>query len=219
MARARAGLGRLTGRLRNGFQVADELWRRGAGLARPGEVACRAGCFGCCVGLFEISLPEAILVRAGLAALPEEQRREVEARARRVVDRTATAFPGDPRSGVLDPERSEEADDRYFDLASDAACPMLELPSGRCRIYADRPITCRTYGLAWKRQEELVHPACPLNFVADPDRQLVTGIDVEPLSHGDALLSAAALEAGLPSGAETTVAHAVTGSAFSKLKI
>lgn len=214
MGGSRGGPERLSDRLRRGFRIADALWQRGAEAARPGELACRTGCFGCCVGLFEISLPEAVLVRAGLATLSENERLDVQARAARIVARTGASFPGDPVSGVLDPERTDEADERYFDLASDVACPMLELPSGRCRIYADRPITCRTYGLAWRRGDEIVHPACTLNFVGEPERQLATGVDLEALAKGDTLLSEVALAAGLPSGAETTVAHAVTGSAF-----
>ncbi len=209
----------LIDRLKKRFLIADALWSDQAGRTAPGELACRGGCFGCCVGLFEISLAEALVVRAGLERLPEETRQEIRARAERIVARTGEDYPGDPALGLLDPERTEEADDRYFATVADTACPMLELPSGRCRIYEERPITCRTFGLPWIRGQKLVHPACPLNFVGAPvARQREVGIDLGLIAEGDQALAELALAAGLPAGAETTVAHALTGSAFDCLE-
>lgn len=212
-------LGELIDRLKVGFRRADALWTERAAKTAPGEMACRGGCFGCCVGLFEISLAEALVVRAGLERLPEEARRVVRARAERIVERTRADFPGDPGPGLLDPERTEEADDRYFATVADSACPMLELPSGSCRIYEERPITCRTFGLPWTRSRTLVHPACPLNFVgSSAARQREVGIDLDLITEGDQELAELALSAGLPSGAETTVAHAITGSVFAGIE-
>ncbi|HEV8268591.1 MAG TPA: YkgJ family cysteine cluster protein [Thermoanaerobaculia bacterium] len=194
---------------------ADALWSEGAARAKKGEIACRAGCFGCCIGLFEISFAEALLVNEGLEGLPPDERREVERRARRIVTETAGDFPGDPAAGVLDVERSESDDARYFDLVADRACPMLELPSGRCRIYAERPVTCRTYGLAWRKAGAIAHPACRLNFVdAGSESKRVTAIDLDLLTAGDQEMAEFAFAAGLPAGASTTIAHAVVGEAF-----
>ncbi len=201
------------------FDRAGELWDKGIAQTRPGEVACRAGCFGCCVGLFEISLPEALFVLEGFLALSQEERAEISVRAERLVRRSATLFPGDSHKGVLDSERSEEADDAYFDVVADTACPMLELPSGRCRIYEFRPITCRTYGLSWKREGRVLHPACLLNFTGLPhERQLVSGIDLENLDEGLDAVATFASEAGLALNLETTLAHVVTGSEFRRLR-
>lgn len=202
-------------RLKNAFAVADRAWSEAAGRTAPGELACRAGCFGCCVGLFEISLPEAALVRAGVAALSPAVREDVVRRARRIVVESAHAFPGDAAAGILDPDRTEEADDAYFEVLADRACPMLDLPSGSCRIYEYRPVTCRTYGFAWSKDGAVIHPPCGLNLPgAAAERQLETSIDVGRLDEaGDVALElAAALD--LEPGDETTVAHAVVGSAF-----
>jgi len=182
---------------------------------QDGELACRAGCFGCCVGLFEISLPEAALVRAGVAKLPPEERAEVLLRAARLVAETAAAFPGEAGSGLLAPDRTEAADDAYFEVVADRACPMLELPSGRCRIYEERPVTCRTYGFAWTKGGEVIHPPCGLNLPgASVARQLETGIDVDAIDEAPDADRELAATLGLPTGSETTVAHAVVGSAF-----
>jgi Fe-S-cluster containining protein len=206
-------------RLKSAFAVADRAWDGAARGARPGEVACRAGCFGCCVGLFEISLPEAALVRAGLARLPAEELEDVRRRARRIVEESASAFPGDARTGLLDPDRTEEADDLYFEVVADRACPMLELPSGRCRIYEERPVTCRTFGFAWARDGAVIHPPCGLNLPgASVERQLETSVDVGLLDEAEDVDRVLAAGLGTTPGRETTVAHAVAGAAFSFLE-
>lgn len=201
--------------LQTALETAGALFSSGAAKAEPGELTCRAGCFGCCIGLFEISLPEAVLVREGFDRLPDTEKAAVTARAERIVRETAGSFPGDVRTGILDPERTEEADDGYFDAAADYACPMLELPSGRCRVYEFRPITCRTYGLAWKREGQVIHPSCLLNFASAPlQRQVVTGIDLEEIDEGLTACASVAEEIGVPLESETTLAHVVTGKAF-----
>jgi Fe-S-cluster containining protein len=202
-------------RLKRAFRSASSAWDRAAARTVPGEVACRAGCFGCCVGLFDISLPEAALVRAGVARLTVEDREDVIRRARRIVEESAAAFPGDVRTGLLDPDRSEDADDDYFAVVADRACPMLELPSGRCRIYEERPITCRTYGFAWSKDGAVFHPPCGLNLPGAPgERQLATSIDIDGLDQAEDVDGELATELGLEPGRETTIPHAVLGTAF-----
>lgn len=204
-----------TDRLILAFDTASRLWDEAARQATPGEIACRAGCFGCCIGLFEISLAEATLVRYGVAALPDEVRADVLARARRIVTESARAFPGDAGRGLLDPERTEAADDAYFEVVADRACPMLELPSGSCRIYSARPITCRTYGFAWAKDGAVIHPPCGLNLLgASAERQLAMSIDIGRIDEGLDVAREIADELDLDPDVESTIAHAVVGSAF-----
>lgn len=202
-------------RLKKAFLVADDSWAGAAARTGPGDLACRAGCFGCCVGLFDISVPEAALVREGVSRLSIQDREDVVRRARRIVEESAGSFPGDAVSGLLDPERSEKDDDDYFAIVADRACPMLELPTGRCRIYAERPITCRTYGLAWARDGAVFHPPCGLNLpAAVEERQLATSIDIGRLDQAVDVDVELAAELGFEPGRETTIAHAVVGTAF-----
>jgi len=202
-------------RLKKAFLVGDRAWARAAARTRPGDLACRAGCFGCCVGLFDISLPEAALVREGVARLSSQDREDVVRRARRIVEESAGSFPGDPGSGLLDPERSEAADDDYFAVVADRACPMLELPAGRCRIYEERPVTCRTYGFAWAREGAVFHPPCGLNLPGAPEeRQLETSIDIGLLDQAADVDGELAAALGFGPGRETTIPHAVLGTAF-----
>jgi len=200
-------------------QAADRLFGESSRGLKPGELSCRSGCFGCCLGLFAISLAEALLVREGVRRLPAAEREDVLGRARRIVEREAAHFPGDAAAGTLDPERSEEADGLWFERVAHTACPLLELPSGRCRIYPLRPVSCRTYGLAWRTGKKVVLPACSLNFVGAPaERETETAIDLEDLSRSDQSVGEALLSVGLPAGVETTIPHALVGEAFEKLR-
>ena len=202
-------------RLKLAFSAADRAWDGAARAAISGEIACRAGCFGCCVGLFEISLPEAALVRAGVERLPPAEREDVVRRSTRLARETASSFPGDAAGGLLDPDRTEAADDAFFEVVADRACPMLELPSGRCRVYEWRPITCRSFGFAWARAGSLIHPPCSLNLPgASPARHLETAIDLDALDEASDLDRELAVALGLAPGCETTIPHAVVGGAF-----
>ncbi len=202
------------GRLRE----ADALWEDGSRRTGPGDLACRSGCFGCCVGLFAITLPEALVLRAAARRLPDGRRAALLDRARRASESSAPAFPGDPAAGVLDPDRTDAREERYFESVRLVPCPALELPDGRCALYASRPVTCRTYGLAWRAGPALVHPPCELNFGgASASRVEAAAIDTRRLTRLDYALVSAAREAGLPAGAETTVAHALSGSVFRAL--
>ena len=208
----------LIDRFIHALTAADELWAEREGLLRPGELSCRAGCFGCCVGLFAIALPEALALRSAVEALGEDTRAVVRARAARAVERSAEAFPGDTRLGILDPARTPQSEDAFFEAVRATACPVLDLPSGRCLVYAARPTTCRTYGLALASGPEVVLPACELNLPsASGERVRETAIDAGRLSAVDQTLAELAADAGLPAGAETTVAHALMGTAFSGL--
>lgn len=215
MASEPSSEGNLIDRLRWGVGDADAEWEKAAARTRPGDLLCREGCFGCCLGSFEISLPEALVLGDAVTALPESRRTRVRERAARLVARDAKSFPGDSVAGVLDPGRSEEQDAAYFDPLENVACPLLELPSGRCAVYESRPVTCRTYGLAWREGSAVVHPACPLNLAdATPAHTLETAVDVSPLLAGDQARAELARADGIPSGVATTVAHALTGTAF-----
>jgi Fe-S-cluster containining protein len=95
---------------------------------------------------------------------------------------------------------------------------MLELPSGRCRIYEERPVTCRTYGFAWAKDGAVFHPPCGLNLPGAPEaRQLATSIDIDLLDQAGDVDAELAAELGIEPGRETTIPHAVLGTAFGRL--
>jgi len=196
---------KLIDRLITSLEGTDRLWEEKTAALRRGELACRPGCFGCCVGLFAIGLPEALALRRAVAV--------------RAVERSAATFPGDAAAGILDPERSDAAEAAWFLDVRATPCPVLELPAGRCMVYAARPTTCRTYGIALRAGNETLVPACELNFAgADAQRVLETAIEARNLTAVDQSLVEVAAAAGLPAGVETTIAHALTGAAIAVLE-
>ena len=135
------------------------------------------------------------------------------------MERSAATFPGDAAAGVLDPERTAAVENAWFLDVRGTPCPALDLPAGRCTVYAARPTTCRTYGLALRSGDETLVPACELNFAGSPaSRVHAAAIDAPRLTAVDQTLLEIASEAGLPAGVETTIAHALTGSAFPPLE-
>jgi len=53
-------------------------------------------------------------------------------------------FPGDAESGLLGDDDDAEA--RFCTRHWEMACPALDPASGRCELYASRPLACRTMG-------------------------------------------------------------------------
>lgn len=142
-----------------------------------GRLACRIGCTECCVGPFPITALDAVRLAAGLEALfaadPGRAAGVVE-RARRAAAEMAPAFPGDPVSGALDEEEPENAASRldaFFATHASLPCPALEPGTGRCELYAHRPLSCRTFGPPM-RIEGSDLPPCRLCFAGSPPAEV-----------------------------------------------
>lgn len=88
---------------------------------------CMKGCDRCCRHLAAVPLVSAAewdLLASGLAALPPAEQQAI----RREVEELAAA----PVRPVV--------------------CPLLERASGSCRVYAQRPVACRSYGFYADRE-------------------------------------------------------------------
>jgi Fe-S-cluster containining protein len=123
--------------------LADAAQRSGKWLA------CRPGCSQCCVGVFVINQLDAIRLRQGLANLelraPERAAR-IRERAHAAVVRLSPEFPGDPVTGLLDEDDSDEASKHWDEYGNSEPCPVLDPETGTCELYEYRPVTCRTFG-------------------------------------------------------------------------
>jgi Fe-S-cluster containining protein len=129
-------------------QIVDRAMAEAA--RRSGSwLACRPGCYECCIGPFVITQLDAIRLRKGLAALEArdpQQAARVRQRALAYLERMRREYPDDPVGSVL---AIEEA-------FADELCPALDPETGTCDLYAARPITCRTFGPAVRLGEESI---------------------------------------------------------------
>lgn len=111
------------------------------------RLVCKQGCTQCCHGAFVVNPLDVLRLRAGMNALREtepELAREVDHRAQMWVVEHEAGFPGDPQTGLLGV--SDEDRERFEGFANDAPCPALDPETGRCDVYAWRPLTCRIFG-------------------------------------------------------------------------
>ncbi len=188
-------------------QIVDAALADASRRARRDEgtswLACRPGCTPCCHGIFRISMLDAERLRAALHELEAFDRPRAEAiqtRALRFVEDLSSRFPGDAYSGTLDPEDSRWDD--FADLPeADAPCPVLDPETGRCELYAGRPLTCRIFGPPVQNEGGL--GVCELCYVGASEGTVLAGEMV--LGH-HALEET--LNAELPSG-ETVIAWAL----------
>ncbi len=128
-----------------GLLARIDAWFAAGVAAHPGAVPCYVGCSACCVGPFDISAADAALLARGLGRLPLAVRAEVEARARRQVERARVAAPewGPPWDvRAIGDDRFDEV----CDALHDEPCPLLD-ERGRCLAYEERPLICRMMGL------------------------------------------------------------------------
>jgi Fe-S-cluster containining protein len=140
---------------------------------RAGErLACRPGCSECCIGPFPVTRLDAWRLRRGLAELERTDPARAAAlleRARAAVSLLAESYPGDPAIGRLEAGAAQL--DRFFQRHGSLACPVLDPGSGRCDLYAWRPVACRIYGPP-ARFGEQESPPCRLCFEGAPPEEI-----------------------------------------------
>jgi Fe-S-cluster containining protein len=120
-----------------------DRWYQSAREAFPGKVPCTKGCRDCCLGLFDITLLDADLLREGLALADPAVRQDIESRATAIVAKLRARWPG---LGETLEGFSEEEIDQLSDELGSVECPVLG-PGGECRLYEFRPLTCRLSGV------------------------------------------------------------------------
>jgi len=127
-------------------QIMDASLAEAAGRAGA-FLACRIGCTQCCHGAFAINALDAARLHAGMTALCAANpslAAEIQRRARVWLAKHGADVPGDRNWGVLGSSPQDQA--RFEAFADDAACPALDPATGRCDVYAWRPMTCRVFG-------------------------------------------------------------------------
>jgi Fe-S-cluster containining protein len=188
-------------------------WFAGASARHPGVIPCRAGCAACCLGPFDISVVDTLLVQDAWERLPAADREAVTLRAARIVSQMDGAEP----SWAAPHDIRTLGEDR-FDLIAESLeaepCPLLD-DTGSCRIYEDRPLVCRIMGLGIRTPAgRVIENGCPIQdrfpvYEALPPQSF----DLEALEETElACLEGAAVvlfDTPAHAGYETTIAHAI----------
>ena len=127
-------------------QIMDAAWA--AAARRAGAwLVCRPGCTQCCHGAFAINALDAARLRSGMEALRAQDAVRAEAvkkRAEAWIAEHGADFPGNVQTGSLGTSDAEQ--EQFENFANEAACPALDPETGRCDLYAWRPMTCRAFG-------------------------------------------------------------------------
>jgi len=138
-----------------------DQWFAAGRRAAPISIPCRGGCTACCHGPFDISIADAELVRDAVGRLPAAAREAAVGRATTLLEQMRAIEPGwEPPYEVA--SIGDDRFDRVSETLATAPCPLLD-ESGRCRIYADRPLVCRLIGLSMVTPTgRLIENACPI---------------------------------------------------------
>lgn len=138
-----------------------DAWQDAARAAHPGVIPCRPGCSACCHGPFDISIADADVVAAAVAALPEAVRRPMIVLATAQLEQMREIVPALEAPWDVS-SLGDEAFDDLCEALAEEPCPALD-PSGSCTIYEARPLVCRIMGLGLQSSGGGEIPnACPI---------------------------------------------------------
>ena len=116
------------------------------------HLVCHPGCSQCCIGIFPISQQDAFRLREAITTLEQtnpEKFARIQQRATASRTRLTPYFPGDPQTGILNPDFEDSKlfiDESEDSIGDNEPCPVLDPTTGTCDLYAARPILCRTFG-------------------------------------------------------------------------
>ena len=79
-------------------------------------------------------------------------------------------FPAISVTGILGASAAEE--EQFEGFANEAACPALDPATGRCDVYAWRPMTCRVFGPPVRMGDGDALGCCELCFVGATEDQI-----------------------------------------------
>ncbi|MBA5866684.1 MAG: hypothetical protein GDA67_08340 [Nitrospira sp. CR1.3] len=127
------------------LQHQTDDWFRRASAAALGQLPCRAGCSHCCIGPFAITVLDVHALQEGLKQLSDSERGEIQERAIGQTAEMEAAYPQLKQTPFLD-HWAEVEIDRLVNQFHTAPCPALG-ENGLCRLYDNRPLTCRSMGL------------------------------------------------------------------------
>jgi Fe-S-cluster containining protein len=107
-------------------------------------VRCRVGCSDCCHALFDLTLIEALYIKAQFDRYFKDASRVSILERANEADRAVYRLK---RQAFKDHEEGKPEREILEEMATKRIrCPLLNADE-KCELYADRPITCRLYGV------------------------------------------------------------------------
>jgi Fe-S-cluster containining protein len=113
--------------------------------AEHGEcVRCRVGCSDCCHALFDLTLIEAMYIKAQFDKVFKDRARALIIERANEADRAVFRLK---RQAFKDHKNGKAESEILEDMAAQRIrCPLLN-SEDQCDMYAHRPLTCRLYGI------------------------------------------------------------------------
>jgi len=107
-------------------------------------VRCRVGCSDCCHALFDLSLIEALYIKAQFDNIFKDSARALIVERANEADRAVYRLK---RQAFRDHENGKPENQILEEMAAHRIrCPLLN-SDDQCDLYAHRPLTCRLYGI------------------------------------------------------------------------
>lgn len=123
--------------------AADAIFDRIKGQY-PDGVTCQIGCSDCCYALFDLTLIEAMYINHRFNELFQGKEREQILEKANEADRQTYKIK---RSAYKKVENNADEQEVLAELSEKRVrCPLLN-DNDMCAMYAERPVTCRIYGL------------------------------------------------------------------------
>lgn len=140
-----------------------DAWFHSIQSAQTDQMQCANGCSRCCYGLFDVSLPDALLIMQGFRRLPLDRRQTVVEAAAGIQHKIMRECP-ELEAPFFLCGLSEDAIDRIAERVGRVRCPLLGEADG-CLIYSYRPLACRLEGVPMVDvRDGLFGDWCELNF-------------------------------------------------------
>jgi Fe-S-cluster containining protein len=107
-------------------------------------VSCKVGCSDCCHALFDLTLIEALYIKNQFDKVFKDKARALVLERANEADRAVYRLK---RKAFKDHEDGKPENEILEAMAAQRVrCPLLNTDD-KCDLYADRPITCRLYGV------------------------------------------------------------------------
>lgn len=159
----------LRGYLADPLRSTDDWFGRVIGEWRE-AMKCGRGCTLCCYGLFDIFLPEAMILAAAIERLPAVELSPVRTRAATIQARIESVAP-ELRFPFLLTAVNDERVAAIVEAVEQPRCPLLT-DDGGCSVCERRPLACRLEGAPLvDTADGLFGDWCELNFTSGvPDK-------------------------------------------------